>query len=328
MKPSVRWLVAGLAFGAAFLWLALRHTDPAQALAALARADWRLGLATLLAGLGFMTFKGLRWSVLLRRVAPVDAGLLHRTLYIGAAANLVFAHVGELLRATLLARRSGAGASAVLATVAIERIFDVAALVVLNALAIALDPRVSAKLGTAGLVGAAIVIAGVVGALLLLRPAPWMTRIGRALLAPLPLRSRDWLIDQIHRSRTGLAALVDPVAAAQAGLLSLLQWGCIVGAIWASSAAIGEPVAPTGALAVFVLMVLALMLPSPPAQIGTTQLAYVVGFGLVGTGADTAVAASLIYTGLVILPVMIIGGLLALSTDWREPAPGRGGHAG
>jgi hypothetical protein len=315
-----RWTLAGLVVGAGFLWIALRQISVGQALGVLRGASWPLVLATGVAGAAFMYLKGARWALLLGPVARVETRLLHRVLYVGAAANLGLAHSGEVLRATLLARHAGAGASAVLATIAVERIFDFAALAVLAALAIAIDPHVSPQLSVAGGIALAIVLAGVLSAWLLLRASPAMVRLGSSLLDHLPAAARDWLIDQLRRGRVGLEPLIDPSLAARAGLLSVLQWACIVAAIWTSSAAVGSTPPLTGALAAFVLMVIGLTLPAPPAQLGTTQLAFVVGLGLVGIDPESAVAGSLIYTGLVVLPVMLIGGWLGLLTPWPAAA--------
>ncbi len=326
MSSQWRWGLGGLAIGAGFFWIALRTISPAETLAVLSQASWPGLLGTWLAGVAFMALKGARWALLLRPVARVETGLLHRVLYAGAAANLLLAHSGEVLRASLLARRTGVSASAILATVAVERVFDFAALALLSALAIAIDPHVSPQLSLAGGLALAIVLAGVLGAYALLRATPGTVRLGNILFAPLPARARTWLFEQLRRGRVGLAPLIDPAMAAHAGVLSLLQWACVVTAIWSSCAALGSHPPLTGALATFVLMVIGLTLPSPPAQLGTTQLAFVVGLGLVGVAPGPAIAASLIYTGLVVLPVILIGGGLGLMTRWPGPAGRRQGE--
>ena len=89
--------------------------------------------------------------------------------------------------------------------------------------------------------------------------------------------------------------------------LSALQWGCIVAVIWLSLSAIDQTVPLPAALAVWVLMVIGLTLPSAPAQLGTTQLAYVAGLTLAEIDAATAFAASAIYTCTVNLPIMLVG---------------------
>ncbi len=316
MKSHLRWILAGLLIGSVFFWLALKDIALAQVLAAIRHAGWPQALATLAAGFVFMALKGARWALLLRPVTTLESGFLHRSVYAGAAANLIVAHTGEVLRATLVARQTGASASAVLATIAVERVFDFAALAMLSTLAIALDTRVSPQLSSAALLGLAIVVVGIGAAYALVRAAPAAVRVSHVLLAPLPPQARDWLLRQLQRGRVGLEPLVDPKLAAKAAALSLLQWASIVAAIWTSSATVGVAPPLTAAVAVFVLMVIALTLPAPPAQLGTTQIAFVVGLGLVGVPAESAVAASLIYTGLIVVPVILIGGAIGLLSNW------------
>lgn len=310
-------MAAGLAVGGLFLWLALRDLAPGQALAAVRDAGAAGVLATGLAGVGFMLFKALRWSLLLRRVVVPTPRLIHAALYIGSAANLVVAHSGEVLRATLLARRTGASASAVLATVAVERVFDFVALAMISALAVALDPRVSRTLSLASGIAFLVVVAAVVIAWLMLRANPWVVRPMRAVLAHLPVRLADAILAQWRRGRVGLESLVDPAFALRAIGWSLLQWACVVAAIATSGWAVGVSMPLSAAVAVFAMMVIGLLLPAAPAQLGTTQIAFVGGLALVGVPTGPAIAASLIYTGLVVVPVMLAGALIAALTDWQ-----------
>lgn len=314
MARKIPWTLAGAAFGALWLWLALRSVEIEPAVAAIrdARAPWLA--VTVACGFGFMLTKAQRWLPLVARTAPVPAALVHRAVWAGTALNLLLAHAGELLRAALVARGTGVPAAAVLATIAVERLFDFTALALLCAAALVLDTRVGASLGVTALAALALVGLGV----LALR---WLTRVPNPAPAhagtPPAGRARAWLHDQRRRARAGLRGLGEPRLVLRTVALSVLQWAWIVGAIAASGAAVGSPPAPAGALAVLALMVVGLTLPSAPAQVGTTQLAYVAGFALVGLPGPQALAASLIYTGCVVLPQLIAGGVLALASGTR-----------
>lgn len=302
-----KWFAMGLGIGLVFLWLALRHADFAASWAVLrdVRGGWTV--AVLVAGFAFMLVKTLRWSLLLHPVMAVDFGFLQRMVFVGTAANLVVAHTGELLRATTVARRGGGAPSAVLATIAIERIFDFVALLVLISVALVLDPRVSPLLWSAGAVSLAFIAVGLAVVFAFLSPSPRLARAGNAMLGRLPQRPRDWIAYQLRRGVEGLGALRRPLAMLQVLALSVLQWSCIVAAVWASAMAVGVEIAISGAIAVFVLTVIGLTLPSSPAQLGTTQLAYVVGFELVGATGTSAFAASLVYTCFVVVVMMLVG---------------------
>ena len=103
--------------------------------------------------------------------------------------------------------------------------------------------------------------------------------------------------------------------------LSLLQWSMVILAIWISFRAVGETVSLTASIAVFVLTVIGLTLPSAPGQLGTTQLAFVAGLTFTGGATSAAFAASLVYNLWFVIATMLIGCLLWLIPP-RRPAPG------
>lgn len=321
-----RWTLLGVAIGIAFLWLALRNAeldDAWQALTGL-RTQWILPIlgCTVL----FMAIKSWRWYLLLRPAMGIaqnsaDLGgsfrMLHRAVYAGTAANLVVAHTGELLRATLIARRSGIAASAVLTSIALERVLDFAALLILVGLAFLIDPAVSTLLWSAALVSIALIVFGlaVLGTLTSSRESRirhyliWLLRF-------LPSRIADWIVVHLDKSRAGLHAIHEPLTLVKVLALSLTQWFCIVLSIWACAIAVGVDISLSAAITVFVLTVIGLTLPSSPAQLGTVQLAFVAGLATVNSPAAPALAASLLYTGLVNGTMMIIGAVCWFR--WRQ----------
>jgi len=70
-------------------------------------------------------FRALRWRYLLSPLGSFSLGRLYPVVVIGYMANNVLpARLGELVRSYYLARRERVGASATLATVAVERVYD------------------------------------------------------------------------------------------------------------------------------------------------------------------------------------------------------------
>lgn len=317
MQGRTRWTLAGLAFGLVFLWMAIREADFAATWDVLKDVDPAWAFVAFVGGVGFMAQKTQRWAVILRPVTTTRFGTLHGAVYIGTAANLVIAHTGEILRASLVARKDGVAASAVLATVAVERILDFAALLVLIGVALVWDPGMSAVLLAAGLISLGIVFTGILGVLAFLNPTPLTRRFGAAILRPLPLRMREWIMRQLQRGVCGLGVLKEPRVILVILLLSVLQWSWIVAAVWASANAVGIAVPIPGAIAVFVLTVIGLTLPSSPAQLGTTQLAFVVGLELVGATGAAAFAASVVYTVCVVVAMMVLGAVCWVASDWQ-----------
>lgn len=308
--------IGGIALGLAFLWVAASRVDLGASLLVLAGADGMTCAGVLLAALAFMALKALRWSCILAPVVSVRFSLLQRLVYVGTAANILLPHSGELVRSVQLARAhpNALYSGTVLGTVAIERLLDFAALTLLATAAIILEPSFSKWLWLAGVASLVLVLTGVGLILALLDPQTRLRRIGRWLVGRIPPRAGARFHHHISRGIEGLGTLRDPRRLLVSLLLSLLQWAMVVLAIALSCQAVGQPVSLSAAIAVFVLSVIGLTLPSAPGQVGTTQLAFVTGLAFSGGTFSTAFAASMVYNLWFVIATMVIGGLL-----WLRP---------
>ncbi len=316
-----RWLLMGSLLGAVFLWLALGHTSWRAVWQAATAAHWAWCLAALVMGGVFMALKTWRWQVLLRPVQHFDMALLHRVVYVGTAANLVVAHSGELLRATWLGRWARRPASPLLTSIGLERIFDFLALVIWALVGAGLAPRAALWLWVGVAVGAALVAIGLCLVWIYLNPGPRHKRVYWRVLRWAPKLAAVWLENQLQRGTQGLQTVRCRRTLLRLALLSVLQWGCIVLAIWACGRAVGADLPAAAAILVFVLMVVGLTLPAPPVQVGATQLAFVVAFEWCGFDAGTGVAASLIYTACVLGWMLLAGTVMGtLGGVQRPPA--------
>lgn len=312
--------------GALFLWIALDHVDLARTTDALRHASAGWCVLAWVAGVAFMAAKAWRWECLLRPVEPFRFATVHRAVYAGTAANLVVPHSGEILRATLLGLRANRPASPILTTIGLERLFDFAMLALIATLGLLLDPEGSPLLVASGGIALGIAAVGAYIVWAYLHPTPRMRRGARWMLSKLPQGPRDWMERQLKRGVAGLVTLEDPRLMAKVLLQSAVQWGCIVVAIWASAKAVSVDLPASGAILIFVLTVIGLTLPSPPVQVGATQLAFVVGFEWYGASAEAGFAASVVYTVFVVLWMLGVGGLASALGRWASPTvdSGRG----
>jgi uncharacterized protein (TIRG00374 family) len=234
---------------------------------------------------------------------------LHVAVYAGLAINYVIAHLGEFLRSAIIARERKIGLSTVLASVFVERTLDFIALLILLAGAVATSRNIPEYAATAGVISAAVVGIAVGGLFLLLHPFDWMRRFAAVLCRVLPDRIEHWLAEQLHRFREGLVSIKDSRLMVKAILLSVLQWSFVVFLMWGSALAIGQSITLSAATATFVFIVVGLTLPNAPLQIGTNQLAFIIGYGIDGVDATSAVAASFVFTMFALVPTMLIGGV-------------------
>src|SRR5262249_37646491 len=117
-------IAVSLGLTAVLLYFFLSKIDFAQTKKNLLAASpgW-LGLSVALRVLTFV-FRAVRWTWILRPVAVVRFFPAFRATAAGFAANNLPAKVGEVLRPALLARSEKLPFSPLLASVALERVFD------------------------------------------------------------------------------------------------------------------------------------------------------------------------------------------------------------
>ena len=304
---EVRWTVLGIVIGIVFLYISLRGTEIHSILRSLGMVELLPAALAAATGLLFMLIKAWRWSVILRPVTRVDFPLLHSVVYIGTAANLIIVHSGELLRATMVGRRSRVASSAILASVGVERVFDFMVVVTLFGVLLISDQRLPDYVAAAGFVAIAMVVVGLLVILSLFMPSRFRSRLVELVAFILPGTLAEILTRQLKRGLVGFSVLGSLLGLVKVFTLSVLMWSCIVAAIWFSAASVGYAVTVPMVITVWVLMVVGLTLPSSPVQLGTTQLAFTLGLSGALGETDVPFAASLVYLCCVNVPYMIIG---------------------
>ena len=311
MKRSITsalWLTGGLALGAGLLWYSLRSVSLIGVLGLVREAQASYMLFAVALSLAFVAVKTQRWVILLRPVRPLTFSELHSPVYAGSAANLALSHAGELVRARMIDRRRGLSASTVLASIGLERVLDMLAmLVLLGYLFIAGGGHLTDSLAAAARVAAGLSFVTATMVLsVVLWPDRWAGLIARA-TAWAPAGSRAWIARHFNAAVEGLNTIKSPARVLQLVAMSLLQWSTIAASIWCCMRSVGIVPEATAPVAVLVLLVIGLTLPTAPAYLGTTQLAFTAALGVFGVMEDAAFAASALYTACVVMPVFLIG---------------------
>jgi uncharacterized protein (TIRG00374 family) len=329
--------VLGIVLSVAFLWWALHGIDWGQVAHHLRAADpWLLLVAVVLATLA-IAVRAPRWRIIL---APIDRnislGALWRSTAIGIAINnSVPARVGELARAYALTREAPAVPfSTAFASLAVDRVFDAVAVMLLTLLAL-LDPAfpkqaagVSQRVAhTLGLGTVFAVVAMVLLYLLVFLPErvirlyEWFARR----LAPrLEARGRDALL----AFAAGLGVLRSPRRFAAVFAWTLATWLLNGAAFWAGFKAFGIGVSFGAALFVQGVIVIGIAIPQAPGFFGVFEAAARWTLGEVyGVSSSLAVSWAIGYHVLTFIPITLIGlwYFVRLGLHLRElEAPQRG----
>jgi uncharacterized protein (TIRG00374 family) len=304
-------LILGLAVGAVFFYLAVRRVDADQMLAALAKADYRWMLLS--AGVMMLAhvLRAMRWRYFLAPVKSVNTGSLLSALLIGYAANTFMpAHLGEFLRALAIAKKKGLSASAVFASIVVERIVDVISLIAVMAIVIIVHPF-PAWVETSGylmLGGALLVLALLIACK---RHEARTTRLIRSLVKPLPTRIGGRIESLAANFLAGIVPLASAGHYTAAVILSIAIWLCYAGmnytCLEAFNLVTSHRLPWYVGLVVLVFTTLSVVIPSTPGYVGTYHYLCQVSLVMFGVSASEALSFAVIAHLINVVPVSLAG---------------------
>jgi hypothetical protein len=311
MKKRSIQIAAGLTLGAVCVWLALRGVDFEQMGRALAEAHYgyvALSLAAMMLG---HYLRALRWRYLLAPVQPIATGRLFSALMIGYAANsFVPAHLGELLRAFVIGKKSKISAGAAFASIVVERIIDVISLIGLMALVVIVHPFppwVEAS-GLFMLAGAIVLLAVLIGCK---RFEAQTIALVRLALKPLPQRAAERIESLALNFFDGIQPLASAGRYLAVGVLSAAIWACYAAVYYLCLAAFDltrlYALPWYAGLVVLVLTTVSVVVPSTPGYVGTFHYLCQVALLMFDVPASHALSYAIVAHAVGILPVTLIG---------------------
>jgi uncharacterized protein (TIRG00374 family) len=263
-----------------------------------------------------MVLRALRWQYLLAPIGTAHFTAAFRTTTIGFAASAILpARAGEVIRPYLLARQEGLSATAVFATIIIERLLDaVTCVFLLASFVIFFDPgmdRADSKLYWLVEMGGLIVgsLAVVVLGLMFLaaRDPQAVGRWAYKLEHVLPGKFTHALSVGLLRFAEGLAVVRTPRRLLLALALSLPLWLSIALGIWAVTEAFGIDMPFPGSFLLIALLVVGVSVPTP-GGVGGFEAAVQIGLtSFYAVPNDRAVGAALVLHIVSLLPVVALG---------------------
>jgi hypothetical protein len=255
-----------------------------------------------------------RWRRLLQPVGPASLASAGRATVIGFAANaLLPGRVGEVLRPYVLARRERLSGSAAFATIVLERLLDLLAIVLMVAVFMVLDdppttaPQLLGALRVGALVAGIFAIASLALVVLLVRSPGRADRVARwcAYVAPSGVVRAITRVAQ--RFLQGLSVVRRPGPLVIAMLLSFVLWVSVSVSMWMTSLAFGIDLSFGGSVILMGMVAIGVSVPTP-AGVGGYHAAYQLGAtALYGAGVDAAVGAALVMHAISFGPVTLLG---------------------
>jgi uncharacterized protein (TIRG00374 family) len=307
-------LLLGVAISVAAVWFSMRGVSLPEVWRALSHSNLYLFGAVM--GLTLFSFgiRALRWRSLLSGGRAIPLHGLYSATMIGFMANNVLPfRLGEFVRAWALARREKCSTTMVLATVVVERVVDMLALLAILGVTMLVRPIESnskaAEFTQAGATSLIAITVGLTLLLIVLERTPGLARsIVHRLATRLPERHRARVVAALDHFVEGLGLFRDLPRLSWVFLLSFVLFSCFAVALQLSMLAFGIHLPWYAGFTLLVISAFAIMAPAAPGYIGTMNLACVAGLALFGvTNRELANSFSWFYWAGQWLPVTVVG---------------------
>jgi uncharacterized membrane protein YbhN (UPF0104 family) len=276
-------------FDSRLFWVTLRETRP-----------WWIAGSVAATFLGYAV-RALRWQALLSPLKRIDLAPLLTTTMIGFGAIFTLGRPGEVVRPVWISRQEGLPTMGAVASIVVERAFDMLMLLLLFALAspwIELRPETREALGGLGTPWQLIilVVVSITGFMILHRYAPALARI-------MPF---DALKGLMQTFAYGLAETSTPAGFATVAGYSMLLWTVHTLQFWLMLEGLGLSYPLAAAMLTLVLTSLG-SIAQVPGIGGGFQAGFILSAtALLGTPTEVAVAASLVVWFITTVPTVVV----------------------
>ncbi len=316
IKKGIRWALSAAII--VFLVLFARTIDWQAAWNSMRNASLPLLAAAIFVNFLSVGVKGVRWWLFLRPIGIPSLPLAMRATIAGAGLNNVLvASGGDAARVVFVSRLSGVASSTVLASLALEKLFDPIGFVILLVFGVLVfDLPSQFEAWKIPAVGALVVI------IALLAFFVYATRNAKPGDASVRREQPVGFAGKVKAYFVSFASTAGHLATGPrflaAMVLSLIGWGLQLAtfALAAEAAHVSIPIA--GSLACLLAINVGLVLRATPGNVGFFQFAYALMAEQFGVRREDAIAVSLLIQTLQILPITIIGVMLAPEFIFRK----------
>jgi uncharacterized protein (TIRG00374 family) len=318
-KMKKNWkMIIGLLLSALFIYLAFRRVDFSQMGRAFAGANYWLLIPILAIILLSLLLRARRWQYLLAPIRAVRLPGLFTSLAVGYMGNTFLpAHLGEVLRAYHAQKKTGIAASVIFATIVVERLIDIFALLLLMGLALAVFPF-PGWVQKSGMIMLGLVIFLFALLLAMKKYRVQTLALGSRFTAFLPAAAERKINELLDQFLNGIVALKHAGHYPVVGFLSIAIWVCYAltfQLLFYSFDFIHLYHLPwTAALVALVITTISVVVPSSPGYVGSYHFLCQLSLGLFAIPKGPALSYAFVMHAINIFPVFFLG-LFILSRE-------------
>jgi uncharacterized protein (TIRG00374 family) len=293
-------------------WASIRESD---------RTDLTLAL---LINLASLALKGVRWWIFLRPIGSPSLWLAIKATFAGAGLNnILVANGGEAARVVFVSRAAHVQSAKVLATLALERMFEFAGYVVMLALSVsflALPPSLSR---TRPIAWAALVAMTLLMVYLIRRPEVTVEPV-----TVLPANWRGKLGNYFRHFGRTIGGISTGPRFMVALILSVAVWGMQVWTYSLTAQAAHFDIPVVGTVATILAVNLGFAMRATPGNVGVFQGLYALTAVAFGMDKDQAIAVALLIQAQQIIPITLLGVAVAPEFIFKRKEATRAGDEG
>ncbi len=311
MRSWRAWV--GIAISAVFLYFAFRGQDLGEIRDSLRSVElWWLVPALLMYFAG-VWLRAVRWSILLRPLTrEVTSKALFPTVVVGYMANNVLPlRAGEIVRSYLVGQQYGVRKTAVLATIAVERIFDGFTMLGFMLVATAFVSFTS-QLQHLAIIAFIVFTVLLIGLFLLTLGGDLIDRLLQIILGPLPTRVADTVQRMTESFLGGLGVFRDRGDLLRVATYSLLAWLCEASMYYLIARGFSEVIREAMGIGATLMTTgvanMATLIPSSPGYIGQFEFGVrLVLNGALGVPEAQALAYAILVHAALYFPITLWG---------------------
>jgi uncharacterized protein (TIRG00374 family) len=306
------YLLAGFILGAVFLYIATKDLKLSDFHYVYEHFNGWWIIPLILGGTLFFILKAYRWKLLLRPVYEADINELYSSIMIGSSVGyMISVYLGEVARTFCFAKQCNVSKSSVLATIILERLFDLLILLLFFGIALIYTsemPFDGVKIGytftVMGLILFTLMMFAVFQTDLCLKVVHFFSRW-------MPVEFQKKVIKQIDLGILGLHSLKSPILLAEVIVSSLIGWIFMAIANYSALLVVGIEAPFYASFLIMGLIIVGLSLPNPPGSIGVVEWCYVMALRPYGVETAAALGAAVVFHVIFYSAVILIGFLYA-----------------
>ena len=308
MKTKIN-VILGLLVGLIFVWLAFRGTDIEGIKSSFKSANYLYLIPIVLLSVVVLMLRSYRWGVILEPLEKIDQRTLFSITAVGfMAISLLPVRTGEFVRPYLISRKSSIRMGSALATIVVERIFDMLTLMMVLLLILMMVELPEWIFRSACSILLIIIPLLFILIFMAVKRDASVKGIDRIIrILPEALSSR--LMRLFHSFLDGLQILPDLKKTFYLAFLSILIWSLVAFATYIlfSSFESMSGLSMAAAYTVLIITALGVTLPTAPGFVGNYHYSCVLALTLFGIPKNDALTFAILLHFIQVMVTILLG---------------------